>query len=162
MFKRARRALLLATAGTMVLTVAVPAVSAQAYSVGNYYKLVNYSNGNCADVAGFGSSLVIEPCAQGVGTQRWLLESATGNTYKFHNQQAGGCIQDVGGTAYDELCTGGEDVQRFTLTSTSRSGYYKVADQGDGWCLTTNPELLEFDPCQQGDGEQYWELQAAS
>jgi hypothetical protein len=64
MFKRARRAVVLATAGTAVLTVALPAVSAQAYSVGNYYKLVDYYNGTCGDISGYPDYLSIDTCAR--------------------------------------------------------------------------------------------------
>lgn len=166
MFRRARRALLLATAGTVVLTVAVPAVSAQAYSVGNYYKLVNYGSTVCAEIAAYNTQLDGYHCGQGVDSQKWLLESSSdAGEYKFHNQLYGGCITDeASGKAWDDLCAGGENTQRFALQSTSRSGYYKVVAESDGKCLTdsTSDGYIYFQSCAQGYGYQYWELQAAS
>lgn len=166
MFKRARRALMLATAGAVVLTVAVPAVSAQAYSVGSYYKLVNYTGGYCADITSYGDFLAADSCVQGASSQKWLLESSSdAGEYKFHNEQYGGCIQDINGEAFDSLCSGGDNTQRFALQSTSRSGYYKVVVESNGQCLTVTaaPYLaVAFEACAQGDGDQYWKLQAAS
>jgi hypothetical protein len=165
MLRRAWMALLLATAGTLVLTVAVPAVSAQAYSVGNYYKLVNYDNGACADIPSYQSYLVADECAQGAGSQKWLLESSSdAGEYKFHNQRYGGCITWYYLGPYDALCSQGTNTQRFALHTTSQAGYYKVVSEYNGQCMTENSIALTIDwlPCAQGDGEQYWKLQAAS
>ncbi len=163
MFRRAWRALLLASAGMVVLTLAVPVVSAQAYSVGNYYKLVNYVDQQCLYTSGYKEWLFPEGCAQGNSSQKWLLESGSGGSYKFKNQQYGGCMEDLAGNPFDDLCTGGEDIQRFILQSTSRPGYYKIVVQSDGSCLTDlDPAEPQFDLCAQGNGQQYFALQAAS
>jgi Ricin-type beta-trefoil lectin domain-like len=167
MLTRARTTmtLLLATAVAVLLTVALPAVSAQAYTVGNYYKLVSFSTpGDCMDIATYESLIIPHFCAQGSDEQKWLLESTSDSGYyRFHNKRFGGCITYQSNGAFDDLCSSGDSRQRFAIQSTSQPGYYKLVVQSNGQCMTyVSAGYVGMRACAQGDGTQYWKLQSAS
>lgn len=154
-----------ATAGAIALTVALPAVSAQAYTVGDYYKVVNLSSGFCIDAnSGYNSSVGIDPCHQGTTSQKWLLESTSDSGYyKFHNQAVGGCLDEAEGYYLgDDLCVSGSTTERFALQSTSQSGYYKLVDQSTGQCVYYSEGSAYFQACAQGADDQKFELQATN
>jgi ricin-type beta-trefoil lectin protein len=162
-------ALLVTVAGTVGLTVAVPAVSAQAYSVGTVYKIVNLYDGECLDAVSSGYQVFEEPCAQGAANQKWLLESTSASGYyKFANQGYAGCLDAPDGyyfpDAFNDACSTGASAERWALQSTSTSGYYKLLNQfnGNACLFDYGQAVAEVANCAQGATNQKWKLQLAS
>jgi uncharacterized protein (UPF0333 family) len=152
-----RKAGMLVMAVGLIATTGVVA-SSPALAV-TYYRILNYSSGDCIQQSGSGAESV---ACSASSSQYWALQSTTqSGYYKLVNKASGKCIGYV--SNFDGVsvsaCTQGADDQKWEEQPVTQLGYDKLVNLGSGECIDdyTNGAIITL-ACAQGNGDQYWEL----
>jgi hypothetical protein len=148
--------MLIMAAGLIATTGVVASTPASAVT---YYRILNYSSGDCIQQSGSGAASYT--CSAS-SSQYWALQSTTqSGYYKLVNKASGKCIGYV--SNFDGVsvsaCTQGANDQKWKEQPTTQLGYDKLVNLGSGECIDdyANGAVITL-ACAQGDGEQYWEL----